>query len=168
MNLETTIIGAIMLAIFIVPYVFFSGSSKRKEKKLLQSLSNIAEQHNCKITQHEISGELIIGLDETANFVFFFKKINDKGIAQHINLTEIQNCKVINLNRTINNKNGNYKVIDKLELSFIPIAKNNSETLLEFYNSDENRQLTVEFKLIEKWAKIVNDRLTLQKRRETS
>ncbi len=163
MNLETTIIGAIMLVLFIVPFVFLSGSTKSKEKKLLQSLSAIAGKHNCKVTQHQVSREQIIGLDESANFVFFYKKVNGKEIVQHINLSEIQHCSVINLNRTFKNKKSSQQVIDKLGLNFIPVDKSKPETLLEFYTSENNQQLNGELDLIEKWAKIVNNKLKLQK-----
>ncbi|OFY17173.1 MAG: hypothetical protein A2X02_02780 [Bacteroidetes bacterium GWF2_29_10] len=132
---------------------------KKREKQLFKSLSNIAEKQNCKITQYECCIELAIGLDKTANYLFFFNRFKDKEIAKYVNLAEIQNCKLVNTTRNINNKYGNYKVIDKLELKFSPIDKNKPYVFFEFYNAEEGLQLTEERNLIEKWEKIITERL---------
>ncbi|HET6245272.1 MAG: hypothetical protein H0V01_02025 [Bacteroidetes bacterium] len=136
MDLGSAIIGAILIAICIVPFILMSRGRKKREKQILQSLTDIAVQHNCQISQHEFCGDFVIGIDEAKNFVFFHKQRKDRVIEQFIDLAKIQNCKVINSNQTITNKDGNYKVIDKLELSFIPIAKEKTEITLEFFNSD--------------------------------
>ena len=163
MDLGSAIIGAIVIIICALPFVMMSRNSKKREKKNLQSLSEIATQNNCQIDQHEIFGSSAIGIDETKNFVFFYKLTKDKGIEQSVDLSEVQNCKVINTSRTLNNKGGNRKVIDKLELSFLPIVQNRSEIKLEFFNSDDNLQLLGELQSIEKWSKLINDRLNHKK-----
>ena len=164
MDIGTAIIGAISIAIFASPFAITGLGRKKKEKKLMQALSNLAKQHNGTIHQHDFSGEFVIGIDETANYIYFFKNMKDKEVAHAINLASIQNCKVINKSSTINNKGHNYKVTELLELSLAALDKSKPDILLEFYNADENYQINDELQLIEKWSKIINDRLKLNKK----
>lgn len=159
MNLGTAIIGAIFIAIFMLPFIFMLNGRKKKEKQLFQSLLTLANNHNCKISMQEISEEFAIGLDETVNQLFFFKKTADKEIAQQINLTEINSCKVIKTGNTHGGKDVAYKSLDKLDLQFSFKDKKKADILLSFYNSEEHFGLGEEIQLIEKWANIVNERL---------
>ena len=163
MDLGIIPIMVIILTICILPFIFMSRSRKKREKKFLQSLSKIAEKHNCNITQHEFCGDFVIGLDENANAVFFFKQVNNKETAKYINLTKIQSCTMINTSKTIKAKNSSYKEIDKLEFKFLPTTKYKPNILLEFYNYDESLPLSCQLELMEKWLKIINDKLVSQK-----
>ncbi len=99
-----------------------------------------------------------IGLDESANTLFFFRRSKDKETLQYISLSEVQYCKVINTNKILNNEGGS-KVIERLELSLYFMG-NKPPILLEFYNmNSDSLILSGELQLIEKWAKIVNSRL---------
>jgi len=162
MNLGIPIILAIIIAICIVPFILMSRNSKKRERKTLQSIINIANQQDCTITKHEICGDFIIGIDETKNFVFFFKQLNIV-VEQFINLADIQNCKVKNTTSTVTNKHGNYNVIDKLELSFIPFDKKKKEITMEFFNADNSIQLVGELQSVEKWSNLINDCLKYKK-----
>lgn len=168
MDSATFIIGAISIAIFILPFAVTRMNRKKQEKQLLQSLSNLAKQHNCKITQHEFCSDFVIGLDENANSLFFFKRHRQNGnkeTAHHINLSEFQNCNIINKNRVVKSNGSDSKVIDRLELSFTPVAKNQPAFLLELYNSEESFQLVGELQLIEKWSKLINEKIKHQKKK---
>ena len=153
MDLSSIIIGAIVIACCIVPFIIIGQNRKKSERKTIQSFINKANQHNCNISKHEICSDFIIGLDETNKTVFFLKNLKDKGVEQCINLAEIRTCKVKNASRTV----ANQSVIDRLELSFIPIDKNKKEISLEFFNSDIKIQLGREVESIERWSKQIND-----------
>ena len=159
MNLGTVIVGAIFIAIFMLPFIFMLSGRKKKEKQLKQSILAIANNHNCKISQQEICDEFAIGLDETLNQLFFFKKTTEKEIAQHINLAEIKSCKVIKTEHSTGNKQDSVKLIDKLDLHFSFLDRKNPDISLVFYDSEENFGMDGEIQMIEKWSKIVNDRL---------
>lgn len=159
MDSGTLIIGTIIIAICILPFILIGNSIKKRKKQLLQSLSGLARQKNSKITHYELGADLAIGMDESTDFLFFFRRVKDKEIEQHIDMKTIQNCKVLNTSRTIRNSKESYQLTDKLELCISPKVKNRPEIILEFYNSDENLQLDGELQLIEKWAKVVNDKI---------
>jgi hypothetical protein len=142
-------------------------NSQKRDKKMLQELQIFAESNNCKISQHELWNNSQIGVDETANAVFFIKKLKEKEIKQQINLNEIEKCRVINSGRTVSNKNGSHKVVDKLDLAFTFHDKNNGEITIEFYNSDyDSLTLSGELQLVEKWYKIINDRISSSRKKK--
>ena len=159
MDLGVSIVGAILIAICVVPFIIMSQNRKKKERKTLQLLTNISNQQNCIISQYEICGDFIIGIDETKYFVFFFKQFKGKVVEQYLNLAEIQSCKVKNTVRNVSIKNDSYTVIDKIELNFIMIDKSKKDISMEFYNTDNSLQLVGELQAVEKWAKIINDSL---------
>jgi len=158
MDTGTIITGAILLAVCILPFLLLGGGKKRK-KQLLQSLSQIAERQNCKITRHELCGELAIGLDESANYLFFYKKINDKETAQYANLAGIRQCKPVTTHRHVNGKDRGHSAPGKFELKLTPADSAQPDIVLTFFNSDDTLQVTGEFEALERWAKIVNERI---------
>lgn len=159
MDLGNITLAAIAIAICVVPFVLLGRSRKKKQKRTLQSLINLANQENCNISKHEICSDFIIGIDETKRVVFFFKKLEDKVVEQFINLAEIQNCKIKKTTRTVAYKNESQNVIDKLELLFIPFDKNKKEISLEFYDTETNLQLSDELQLVEQWTNLINSYL---------
>ena len=159
MNFSNIIIVAIVIALCAVPFILMAQNKKKRVRKTLQSLTNIANQQNCTISKHEICGDFTIGIDETKKFVFFIKKSEDKVVEQFINLSEIQNCKAKNTSRIVAYNKENQNVIDKIELCFTPIDKNKKEVSWEFFDADINMQLSGELQSIEQWSKLINDYL---------
>lgn len=163
MELSSVLIVAILMATSIVVYVIVRRSRLNREKNILQSITDLANQHHCKIDQYEFYNDFLIGIDESKNFVFFQKKSNDKNEDQFVNLADVQACKIVNMGRTVNNKAGNYNVVDRLLLIFVPIAKNGTEVQFEFYNAEVSMQLSKELQIIEKWQLIIDERLKRKK-----
>ncbi len=160
MDLGTILITLVFIAIVTVPFVLTGYSKKRKKDSLFRRLTEMAENEECTITQHEFCADFIIGLDRMADRLFFYKKSENLEIAKSINLQEFKSCRLINSNRTLGEKKSSYNVIDKLQLCFYPHDKNKSEVSVEVYN-DEYDSLTLsgELQLAEKWEKLLNERL---------
>lgn len=159
MDTSSAIIGVVILLLFILPFVLMGMNKKKKAKQKLQKLRNFAGKHSCQISQFDFCGPFGIGIDETKNFVFFQKEINGNTSDQYVDLSNFKACKAMNTNRTVKQKEGNYTVIDKLELVFIPHLKSDTEKRLEFYNSDVNIQLHNELQILEKWAGFIDGKL---------
>lgn len=157
MNTGTLIIGAIMIAICVLPIVLIYRSRKNTEKKLIQSLNNLAEKQHCKVSNLETWSNSAIGIDETTNMLFFYRQIKEKEIARNIKLSEISKCMVHNTNRNI--KEGNYSITEKIELVLSPKTKGNPDIALEFYDAEISAQLSGEPQLAEKWARNISGRL---------
>jgi len=155
MDLGTTLIGGIILIICLLPFILMGISRRKREKQLLQTLVDYAKQNGGNITQHETVGDFIIGMDEKTNTVFFYKKNKNGETTQHLHLADYKKCSVVSTTRDFNNS----KVIDTVELSFIPIEKSKPIEELLLFNTKENLQLSGELQLAEKWAKLVNSKI---------
>lgn len=163
MDWGTAIVGLISILICIVPFVIMYYNRVKKENKMLQSLNEIAQQHNCKIGQHEFCGDYVMGIDENRNFVFFFKQKKEDAISQFIDLSEVQICQVVKKTRNVKNDIGSLGFIERVELSFTPKNKNKGETKFELYDEEINMQLSGELQFVDKWTKQINDRLKNKK-----
>tara|TARA_R110000868_G_scaffold243515_1_gene499525 strand:- start:621 stop:1112 length:492 start_codon:yes stop_codon:yes gene_type:complete len=162
MDQGSTIIGLIILALCIIPFIIIRRNKIKRERLMLKSLTDLANLHNCKINEHELCGDYAIGIDKLKNYLFFYKKMKDKETTQFINLESINSCKILNSSRTIKNKQEKYHVIDRLSLSLKPNLEHKKEQILEFFNSDYNSQTYGELQSIEKWLKLVNLQLKLK------
>lgn len=162
MDTATLTIGLLSIAVCAMPFVLMSVNKSNKQKYLFNALSGIAAQQNRKLMKYEISGNIAIGMDENAGFVFFFRKPfaeNRNGTGQLVNLAEVRECKLIKASAAAKDKNSNGKT-ERLELIFSLLSDNQKEMRWELYNADENPQLVGELELAEKWAKIINDKLS--------
>ncbi len=159
------LVTIIFLAIIILPFVFIGLSKKKKRNRFLNKITNLADLRGCTITRHEISNNFIIGIDDSAGCLFFYKKEPDKEILRDFNLKEFKTCKLLNVSRTVNDKQNQLQLVQKLELCFYPIEEDQPEEVIEFYN-DEYDSLTLsgELQMIERWEDQINKYLkTLHK-----
>lgn len=159
MDLSSLIMGLFLLALFVLPFVLVGRSSKKKKNQLLDRLNELAQQQNCKIAKHDSCSNFIIGTDEKVNFLFFFKKSEEKEIAQSVQLNEVQKCTVLNTVKSLNGKEKGNSGSGKLVLSLLPVKKDSPELLLDFYNENDRVQLSDELILINKWNEIVSQKL---------
>lgn len=151
MELGTTLIGIICVAICAMPFVLTNRSKKAIVKRQLIVLKDLATQHNNTITQNEINSFYAIGIDETKKSVSFILKGETEIEQQFVDLSTIKSCEIVSINKS--------KHMDRLYLKLMPIDKTKSEVILEFFNADVSYQLGEELQSIEKWNKIINNLL---------
>jgi hypothetical protein len=160
MDASTILITAIMIAIFILPVVLTGRSYKKKKNKLLKDLSRNIKQQGYSLSQHEICGNFIIGMDENSNTLFFYKKYVNNEISKVINLSEISGCQLLSNTKNVSSKNQHYSAIELIELVLSSAEKGRPDTILELYNTEfDSSNITEEFQIAEKWKKLVNDRI---------
>ncbi len=159
----TTIVGLVIIALVILPFVLMHYNKKNKMNKLLRKLNDFAKQQGSTISQHEFCSDFVMGLDEHTNYVFFVKEKKDESISKFVNLADIQRCKIDKIMRTTRIDKNNYSVIERLELSFVPTVKTMDEQKFEIYDETLNKQLSGEIQFAENWAKQINSRLKRKK-----
>lgn len=155
MDIITILIGIMVVLICVLPLVVMHKNKKKREAAFKEEISRLAAKSNSKVDEHDRWNKTIIGIDSLNRKLFFIRKIEDRDIQYAIDLSGIQTARIINSHRSV--INGNYSVIQKLQLGLVPRDKDKSETLLEFYNADYY-SLTImeELQLVEKWSNIVN------------
>lgn len=156
MNYGTSLVGIVALAICIIPILLLNLKSRKKEQKLRNTLLDEAKKQSCKISHFETWADSMIAIDEHKQKLFFLRK----GSLQSIALSTIEGCRLVNNNRTESNKNGNYVIVDSLELVLTSKEDKKTESRLEFYNANtDSLLLSGELQIMEKWHKTINDAL---------
>jgi hypothetical protein len=156
LNSITVITVLVLLAFCILPIVIMNQKRKKKDSESLQLLESFAEENQCKITEHELFNQIIIGIDKNAHQLFFLRVIEEKKSSQKILLSDIKRCRMEETGRTVDS----IHVIEKIDLAFAPAASNQKEITLNIYNADfDNLTLSGEIQFAEKWAKRINDHL---------
>ncbi len=158
MDLGITLIGVIIILLFILPIIIVTRNSKSGDKKSLKRINDLATISNSSISQFEILNNKIIGIDND-NLKLFFSRKTTEGFQENvINLAEIKKCQILSFNKKINNIEGSYKVTEKIELSFTYFDINKQKQILDCYNIEyDNFMINEEFKFAEKWEKIINN-----------
>jgi len=152
-----TIITVLVLLLFcLLPVVLINQKRKGKAKQSLQLLQIFAAENQCAISEHELFNQIIIGMDKTAHQLFFVRNTPGKEFQQKINLQEVKKCRMEETGRSMDTVH----VIEKIDLSFAPVASNQKEIILNIYHADyDNLTLSGEIQFAEKWEKTINNHL---------
>jgi hypothetical protein len=153
MDLASALIGLIAFASFIIPIAIINRGQKKRKENMVQSLQKIALEYNSQITQHEVCGDFAIGMDSTNKMVFFFKKTRDQETAQFLDLKTIEKCMVVNASRSFNNQ----KLVDRLDLRFLPMTKENKPIDFLLYDAEVNMQMNGQLLCADQWSKRINE-----------
>lgn len=161
MDLGSIIIGLICFALFVVPIIYIQSVQKNKSRKFFANFINLATQQQLVVAQSDLwKNCYAIGIDTKANKLFYLKKSADTEQKVLINLSEVESCSVVNINRNINNN----KIIDRLELLISFHNNKLPKKALEFFNREDNQALNDELRLTEKWRNIINMNLETSKK----
>lgn len=152
METGNVILGVILITISILPFYLMHRHKAGKRKKVLASLKNLAETKNCSLADFEYCGDIMIGIDVSNTRVFFIRKTKSGMQEFIIDLTQMKTCKVNNTSRSVGSDASSVRVIEMLELSFIPKNKMEQPVDLPFFIAEENGQLSGELHAVEKWA----------------
>jgi len=158
MDWGTAIVGIIVLSLFAIPFVLDHRSRSEKEKLLLRPLRGIAHQHGCNVDRHESCGLAALGLDERRNALFFFSRRAEVVTTQYVDLAGIRSCQAVKATRTTKGQQGEV-VLERIGLSLVPKDKNKPETHFELYRAGMNVNLNGEVEFVDKWARLINERL---------
>lgn len=155
MDLGSTIIGAISIAICTIPFGMMYYKRVKREKIRMLVLKRLAAENNCEIGWNEFCGDFVMGIDENKKFVFFLKQISGDEIAEVVDLSKVLNCQVIKKMRTVESGFESVELTESLALLFISNGKLLNDTSFELFNERVNFRLTGEIQ----FAEAVNTRL---------
>jgi len=152
MDLEITLIGAILLTLFVLPIIIVSRNSNGNEKETLKRLHTLALNNNCSISEFEILKHIIMGLDTKNRKLFFIRKKSIGFEEQVISLSEIKECQVLSKNKSKKEHGLSDKTVEKIELSFTYFDRKKPNSKVEIYNEDVDLFMAGnEFQFADKW-----------------
>jgi hypothetical protein len=161
MDTTNIILGAIFLAICIVPFVIMQRSRGKSKNTMMNAIKNIAKDLGLTIGEYEYGSDFIISMDRDNKYVMFCKLNIELTEVKHAKLSEIQSCKVLRSTKSIKTESQNISVTDRVALSVMPASKSLSEISFELYHDVKNMQLNGEIQLAEKWSALINDRISV-------
>ena len=158
MDTVSTLIGLGLLALFILPVLYLIWQQNNKEKNRLKNLKNISAQNNLNTDVFEISGNLLLGLDNKANKLLIVEPANNM---QHkiLDLTKIKSSKVSSYTFPENNK-----LIKSVSLDLSENKKDLNLTKIIFYDEDDNENernnASESLVIANKWQHIISKKLS--------
>ena len=161
MDIKTAIIALSLILISVTPFYFMIRNNKRKANQFIQMLNEMAGKSNLAVTQHDVWNQAAIGADQNMEMIFFTKRTKEGVTQQQISLNDIQRARVVNSTRSVTTNNGRFNVTDKIELGFSSIDRTKPEILLNFFDvNTDGLSVTRELKMAEKWAELVNAKIS--------
>lgn len=162
MNIDQgTILTAIFfLLLFSIPFILLNIAHRKKVKRNMLLLKHEAGKSNLTVAKFNTWGNTAIGMDETANVVFFTKKTTDGKTARQVALAETEKCRIANIKRTSYDGKEHYSITERLDLVFEASDKKQAETVFPFYDIQyDGGMLTGELQQAENWCSIINDKI---------
>ncbi len=159
MDTTTTIIGLALLAIGVLPFVFLGRKRKKIEKKYMQTFLSFVEHNGCTVSKKEQDGNMIIGLDEHNNRLFFLSTNLNEYTPIVVDLNFVKSSTIVKTKKEgVHDDEGVYGIA-KIELCFIP-AKLNQQTInLEIFDAKKKAEMSSEMLFAREWTKIINDHI---------
>ena len=162
MDSGTTIMGIIIALICALPVILFYLNNYKKKRKKLSVLKRIEALNDCKIKNFDYSDTFLIGIESNNHLLFYVQWVGDEETLLKIDLSEMNNCQLINSTKSMGSKTSSYTIIEKVELAFKYIDRKNKDILIELYRKQSGTTLSDELRIAEKWCKIVKNKIDLQ------
>jgi hypothetical protein len=160
MDKQATIIMFGIIAAILLPFFIMYLIKKRKDIKFLKHFSDLAHNEKITISEKEFwDHTYAIAIDNTSKKILYTNRLKDGASGTIIDLTEVEKCRIISINKTQKSQNGKDPLADRLELVFTFRNTGKPEQSLEFYENPEFMPNAEEYAHAEKWNQIINSSL---------
>lgn len=155
MDSSSIIIGLVILALVILPFIYFSTRNKNKENKNVKEFIQTGLKYGLEFSETEQWGNCLLGLDPVKRKILFRQFSGDQFTETVFDLNEVKSCSLL-----VNNLQsaGTSQAPDKIELVFQPKNKKAVENL-QLYNSETDHVVYTQLEIGEKWTKLINESL---------
>ncbi len=93
MEINTTLIGVIILLLIFVPITYLVVNATGKEKKIKKAVSQLSQNNGIQLKNIEFIGNCIIAVDEVSKKLVYSSKSNPTGDFKIINMEEVKDCR---------------------------------------------------------------------------
>jgi hypothetical protein len=151
--LQSFIIFIAALSVFVLPFVIYGQTKKKKVKKLVTALESFAQEQGCQISRHETWNHSAIGLDDAKKVLFVYRNLNENPVRQFIPLHDVSRCKVEEASRQVKHNGGMLKVVDGISLVFSFLDNKKAPIAFSLYNAEsDGLSLNGISTLAERWS----------------
>ncbi len=132
MQLDSTLIGVIILLVIFVPVIYMLVSASGKDKKLMKSLTQLSEVKGINLKNIDVIGNLVIGIDEGTKKLVYSSKRNLANDIKIVSLENVKDCRAKSV-----------KISDKtLQWVGLEIIEKQGKQEIQFYCETDESGLT--------------------------
>lgn len=164
MDTTSIIIGLFFVAIFIVPIWLIQRSQNKSKGTLSKSFKQAASSNGLTITMSDFWANLYsIGVDEKNNKLLYLahKESGDKVVV--VDLSTLEKCSIERKTHQSGTGKHQETVTEHLDLKLIHNDAMHTSDRLEFYDESTSLHMNGEQILLEKWQKIIGNKLAVAK-----
>lgn len=147
----------VFLALVAIPIWYLVQSGGKEKKALLKRVNHVKEQHQLNFSQSDSWDNIVLGLDQAAGKLLYFKDINGTDYHVLVDLGTIAHCKKVNVSRSVKVGKDSSTVVDQLGLELMPKGANEKPVMLEFYNSDNSFLFNFQLEIQGKWHTTIEE-----------
>ena len=147
--------GTAIIVACIIPFILLSINKKRKDRKMAGIFLDMVSEINLKPGQFEVSGNIIMGMNDEISHFFFYKEREGKSEKQVVALTEFVQCSVQKTGSSQGSTSSLSAPFQTVSLHFVPGDGGASDIQVNVFELAKDLQLNDELKLAEKWSQKV-------------
>ncbi|MBC6999243.1 hypothetical protein [Cytophaga sp. FL35] len=155
LDVGTLYVGAILISLCIMPFVFIYMSKNKKQQAFKNSLTKMATDTHTSLGKHEFFVDFALGTDLHYNYLYVVKEKDRSLVENTVFLNEYSSSKVVQTDHIIRKNKSRDVVIEKLELNLTD-NHTHKETLIEFYNNRDGLPLDGQLQSIKTWNDLIN------------
>ncbi|WP_107038618.1 hypothetical protein [Brumimicrobium mesophilum] len=160
METGNILIGVISMMAIIIPFFLMYKKSKNTERGLLKNLKEYTQNNGLQLDKWGSVENIILGIDHINKIAFFSELDGDAYKTMHLNLTDLEMCRVNREGREVKYHGGKDILTHSLEICFYPKNRREGIEIFKLYNEDKNKSLNGEIQLANEWVSIYNDVIT--------
>jgi hypothetical protein len=160
MDFSTTMVGLVLVALILLPILYFNFKKSIAKKQMLDAFKALAREKGIEIGQHEFWRDSVIGIDPVKKMVLYQRKNETENMVQIVRLEDVNRCEQVTISSTPDTAvKGEQRVIQRLDLRFTFKTKNWPDELLTFYDADKVLQLDDDIIRMSTWHKTIKNLL---------
>lgn len=154
MDTPSTIIGLVLLAIFVLPILYLIVQQNNKQKQGLKKLKNIGNKNNLHLEKTEVSSNLLLGLDSEAHKLLVVEPVNNM---QHrvVDLRKVSKS-TVNAVAFPNNQ----KLIKRVSLDLLNSTGKMDIVYYDDNDDTDNHNAAERLAVAKKWNQLINPKLS--------
>ncbi len=150
------LIGAVMIVLCLLPFILMANNRRKKKNEFQQMLLSTAKSSGGSISKSEFVGHFMIGVDEISRQLFYVLKKDKEFECKAVDLKNTSKCTFVKTTSE-NPLDKESPIINSVLLEFSIKGDHKSSVYLEFYNINNNKSLSGELQVAQRWEKTLNE-----------
>lgn len=157
MSTGTLVVGAVLTALCIGPFLFLILSGKANSRKIIKLFDIQSSMRELNISEHDSWKNKAIGIDPSKKELLFVQSKKGEVKTVVVKLNDYISCQTNEHYR--NTEDSSESIISRITLDFSPAKNKASNLSLEIFDLKTDMDLEAEQVLMKKWVPIIQKEL---------